>query len=172
MIELRDDRHPGLVGIGEGYPDRFYGETPATVRPKHRRRGRRAGADRRGLGRRRRDGPGDRPQRRRKALLDIALHDLAGKVAGVLVHELPASRPSCCRPTSRSIDEPAVLAERASRASRFPALKIKVGGAADIETIRAVRGVYDGPIRVDANTAWRLDEAVACCPSSSTSAWS
>ena len=57
-----------------------------------------------------------------------------------------------------------MVAERASRASRFPALKIKVGGAADIETIRAVRGVYDGPIRVDANTAWRLDEARAMLP--------
>ena len=31
VIELRDDRFPGIVGVGEGYPDRFYGETPATT---------------------------------------------------------------------------------------------------------------------------------------------
>jgi L-alanine-DL-glutamate epimerase-like enolase superfamily enzyme len=31
IIELRDHRHPGVVGIGEGYPDRFYGETAATI---------------------------------------------------------------------------------------------------------------------------------------------
>src|ERR1043165_3771923 len=31
VVELRDDRHPGLVGVGEGYPDKFYGETPATM---------------------------------------------------------------------------------------------------------------------------------------------
>ena len=31
VIELRDDRYPGIVGLGEGYPDRFYGETPATL---------------------------------------------------------------------------------------------------------------------------------------------
>src|SRR5207249_2875640 len=31
IAELRDDRFPGLVGMGEGYPDRFYGETPATM---------------------------------------------------------------------------------------------------------------------------------------------
>jgi L-alanine-DL-glutamate epimerase-like enolase superfamily enzyme len=32
VIELRDDRFPGVVGLGEGYPDRFYGETPETMR--------------------------------------------------------------------------------------------------------------------------------------------
>ena len=31
IVELRDDRFPGLVGVGEGYPDRFYGETPETM---------------------------------------------------------------------------------------------------------------------------------------------
>src|SRR5207247_8765152 len=31
VVELRDDRYPGIVGVGEGYPDRFYGETPATM---------------------------------------------------------------------------------------------------------------------------------------------
>ena len=62
------------------------------------------------------------------------------------------------------IDEPAVVAERAARAARFPALKIKVGGEADLETLRAVRGVYDGPIRVDANTGWTLDGAIELLP--------
>ena len=31
VVELHDDRYPGLVGVGEGYPDRFYGETPETM---------------------------------------------------------------------------------------------------------------------------------------------
>ncbi|HYL40656.1 MAG TPA: hypothetical protein VET90_05040, partial [Candidatus Binatus sp.] len=31
IVELRDDRHPDVVGLGEGYPDRFYGETPDTM---------------------------------------------------------------------------------------------------------------------------------------------
>ncbi|HEU4571215.1 MAG TPA: hypothetical protein VFR93_00895, partial [Candidatus Limnocylindrales bacterium] len=26
--ELRSSRRPDLVGLGEGYPDAFYGETP------------------------------------------------------------------------------------------------------------------------------------------------
>src|SRR6185295_17101855 len=31
VVELHDERYPGIVGVGEGYPDRFYGETPATM---------------------------------------------------------------------------------------------------------------------------------------------
>ena len=55
------------------------------------------------------------------------------------------------------IDEPAVVAERARRAADFPALKIKVGGPSDLETLEAVRAVFAGPIRVDANTGWTPD---------------
>ena len=31
VIELRDDRLPGLVGVGEGFPDHYYGETAETI---------------------------------------------------------------------------------------------------------------------------------------------
>ena len=31
IVELRSDRLPGLVGLGEGYPDAYYGETLATM---------------------------------------------------------------------------------------------------------------------------------------------
>ncbi|HET9344621.1 MAG TPA: dipeptide epimerase [Candidatus Limnocylindrales bacterium] len=169
VIELRDDRHPGLVGIGEGYPDRFYGETPATVQavlpllveavrePELTADGLAAAAAAMDRAIAHNGGA--------KCAVDIALHDLAGKVAGVPVHEL-LGLSTDLPPTDFTIgiDEPAVVAERAARASRFPALKIKVGGEADLATLRAVRDVYAGPIRVDANTAWRLDEAVAMLP--------
>jgi L-alanine-DL-glutamate epimerase-like enolase superfamily enzyme len=100
-----------------------------------------------------------------KCALDIALHDLAGKVASLPVHRLIGLLDDI-PPTDYTIgiDEPAVVAERAARAARFPALKIKVGGADDLETLRAVRGVFDGPIRVDANTGWTLDEAIGLLP--------
>ena len=62
------------------------------------------------------------------------------------------------------IDEPAVVAERARRAADFPALKIKLGGPADLATLEAVRAVYAGPIRVDANTGWTPEGAVALLP--------
>jgi L-alanine-DL-glutamate epimerase-like enolase superfamily enzyme len=57
-----------------------------------------------------------------------------------------------------------VVAERAARAAHFPALKIKVGGPADLATLEAVRAVFAGPIRVDANTGWRPDDAEALLP--------
>ena len=162
IVEVRSDDHPGLVGYGEGFPDAYYGETVETIgavlpllvaavgdvelsaaglalaaaamdtRIAHH------GAA--------------------KCALDIALHDLAGKSLGVPVHGLlglPAEIP----PTdfTLGIDEPTVVAERAARAVRFPALKIKLGGPADVETLAAVRAVYAGPLRVDANTAWTLE---------------
>ena len=100
-----------------------------------------------------------------KCAIDIALHDFAGKVLGIPVHEL-IGLPSAIPPTdfTLGIDEPAVVAERATRASGFPALKIKVGGPQDLATLRAVRGVYDGPIRVDANTGWTRDDAERLLP--------
>ena len=36
------------------------------------------------------------------------------------------------------IDEPAVVADRARRAVDFPALKLKVGGPTDLETVRGL----------------------------------
>jgi L-alanine-DL-glutamate epimerase-like enolase superfamily enzyme len=97
-----------------------------------------------------------------KCAIDIALHDLVGKRLGIPIRELLAM-PAEVPPTDFTIgiDEPAVVAERARRAADFPALKIKVGGPDDIATLEAVRRVYDGPIRVDANTGWTLDGAVA-----------
>ena len=69
------------------------------------------------------------------------------------------------RPTTRwASTSPAVVAERALAAAHFPALKIKVGGPADIETLEAVRAVYSGALRVDANTAWQPEQAAALIP--------
>ncbi|MFL5726302.1 MAG: dipeptide epimerase [Chloroflexota bacterium] len=169
IVELRDERYPDLVGIGEGYPDRFYGETAATIvavlphlvaavgEPELTADGLLSAGD--AIGRAIAHNGGA------KCALDIALHDLAGKVAGMPVHRL-LGLSSDIPPTDFTIgiDEPAVVAQRASRAARFPALKIKVGGGADLATLGAVRGVYDGPIRVDANTGWSLDEAIGLLP--------
>ena len=83
----------------------------------------------------------------RKCALDIALHDLAGKVTGLPVHELlglSADLP----PTDFTIGiDDARDRRRARRVGppTFPALKIKVGGPADLATLEAVRAVFDGP---------------------------
>jgi L-alanine-DL-glutamate epimerase-like enolase superfamily enzyme len=100
-----------------------------------------------------------------KCAIDIALHDFAGKVLGIPVHEL-IDLPADIPPTDFTIgiDEPAIVAQRAARAADFPALKIKCGGPQDLETLRAVREVYGGPIRVDANTGWSRDDAERLLP--------
>ena len=100
-----------------------------------------------------------------KCALDIAVHDFAGKVLGLPVHRL-LDLPSAIPPTDFTvgIDEPDVVAERAARAADFPALKIKLGGPQDLETLRAVRRVFTGPIRVDANTGWTRDDAERLMP--------
>ncbi|HEY7970146.1 MAG TPA: dipeptide epimerase [Candidatus Limnocylindrales bacterium] len=169
IVELRDDRFPGIVGIGEGYPDRFYGETTETIaavlplllgaigEPEPTSAGLDAA-----------NAAMDRAIAHHggaKCAIDIAVRDLLGQVADESVGEMLGVTGEA-PPTdfTLGLDEPAVVAERARRAARFPALKIKVGGAADLATLEAVRAVHDGPLRVDANTGWQPEEAIELVP--------
>ncbi|HET9084635.1 MAG TPA: dipeptide epimerase [Candidatus Limnocylindrales bacterium] len=169
VIELRDDRLPGIVGLGEGYPDRFYGETPetmATVMPMLLEAIGEPALDPEGVDAAARTmSVAIRGHGAARCALDIALHDLVAKALGVSVHGLRGLSPDV-PPTdfTLGLDDPSIVAERAKRAADFPALKIKVGGPADLATLRAVRDVYPGPIRVDANTGWTRDDAVALLP--------
>ena len=169
VIELRDDRLPDIVGLGEGYPDRFYGETPetmATVMPLLLEAIGEPNLDVAGVDAAARAmAMAIRGHGAARCAIDIALHDLVGKATSVSVHALrglSADLP----PTdfTLGLDEPSIVAGRARRAADFPALKIKCGGPADLATLRAVRDVYDGPIRVDANTGWTRDDALALLP--------
>ncbi len=169
VVELHDDRFPGVVGLGEGYPDRFYGdsvETMAAVFPlllaavgelEPTADGLRGAGERMAAAIRWNGGA--------KCAVDTALHDLVGKVTGEPVHRL-LGLSTAIPPTdfTLGLDEPAVVAGRARRAGGFPALKIKCGGPADLATLEAVREVYDKPIRVDANTGWTPDVARALMP--------
>jgi o-succinylbenzoate synthase len=101
------------------------------------------------------------------AAVDLALHDLTGKVGGEPVWRLlgaPRARPVRCNATLPAGD-PQHLAELAAAWTErgFQTLKLKVGLPRDSETVAAVREAV-GPaarIRVDANGAWRAAEAVA-----------
>jgi L-Ala-D/L-Glu epimerase len=180
VAELRDesDGPDGPVGLGEGYPDSYYGDTPETmaavapllldalgsIEADLRSRSvvdvRAALEDAEGL-----MSAAIGHHGAIKCAIDIALHDLAGKRLGLPVRDL-IDFPGELPPTdfTLGIDAPAVVAQRATRAAAFPALKIKVGGPADVETLEAVRAVYAGPIRVDANTGWTAEGAVALLP--------
>jgi L-Ala-D/L-Glu epimerase len=169
VVELRDDRFPGHVGIGEGYPDRFYGDTVATMEAvfpllvdavgeiEPTPAGLAAAGGRMAAAIAHHGGA--------KCALDIALHDLVGKVTGTSIADLlDLHGPIPPTDFTLGLDEPSVVAGRAERAARFPALKIKCGGPEDRATLEAVRAVYGGPIRVDANTGWQPAAAVALLP--------
>ena len=169
VVELTDTRYPDLRGVGEGFPDAYYGETPETMAALFPLLLEAVGEPALSV-----DGLGQaadamdariRHHGAAKCAIDIALHDLAAQVAGMSLHRflgLGADIP----PTDFTIglDRPDVVAERARRAARFPALKIKVGGPDDLATLEAVRAVYGGPLRVDANTGWTPDDAVRLLP--------
>ncbi len=176
-VSTADDRAAGRSGLGEGFPDTYYGENPDTmaavlpllleaVEPFEERLGGAMAETRDALaGASWAMDEAIRHHGAAKCALDIALHDLAARRLGVPLHallDLPAAIP----PTDFTIgiDTPEVVGQRAARATRFPALKIKVGGAADLQTLEAVRAVYHGPIRVDANTGWVPEQAVRLVP--------
>lgn len=100
------------------------------------------------------------------AAVDIALHDLAAKGAGMpLWRFLGASvgDPVKCNATLPAAN-PATLRGLAERwlAEGFDTFKLKVGLPGDVAQVATVRGLV-GPearIRVDANGAWTVDEAV------------
>jgi L-Ala-D/L-Glu epimerase len=179
LAELRDeaDGPGGPIGIGEGYPDAYYGETPETMAAlapllldaiEPIEAGLRGGLTDVRSALETAEGLMASAIGHHGALkcaIDIALHDLAGKRLGIPVRELLGVDGEL-PPTdfTLGIDAPAVVAERARRAADFPALKIKVGGPADLETLEAVRAVFGGPIRVDANTGWTPEGAVAMLP--------
>jgi L-Ala-D/L-Glu epimerase len=175
IVELRNDAWPDLVGYGEGYPDAYYGETLETIgvvlplllaaiEPDELEV---TAVDGAALSER----IGERFEATiahhgaAKCALDTAVHDLVGKHLGLPVHRL-LGLSSAIGPTDFTIgiDDPEVVAARAARATRFPALKIKVGGPSDLETLEAVRRVFDGPIRVDANTAWTPEQGARLIP--------
>ncbi|HEX5465638.1 MAG TPA: dipeptide epimerase [Candidatus Limnocylindrales bacterium] len=174
IVELED--RSGRVSLGEGYPDAYYGETPETI------------AAVLPLLLRSLDPLGPIPDTAyeaqawlagaaevfdaaiahngaAKCALDICLHDLAGQQLSLGLPELLGT-PRELPPTDFTIgiDEPAAVARRAAAASRFPALKIKLGGPDDLPTLEQVRAVYGGPIRVDANTGWDLPAALELLP--------
>jgi len=100
-----------------------------------------------------------------KAALDAALHDWIGQRLGVPVWRLLGLSPEA-PPTSYTIAIDSVdgTRERVRRASEFRALKVKVGGAEDLERLEAVREESDVPLRVDANEGWTLDSARELMP--------
>jgi L-Ala-D/L-Glu epimerase len=91
-----------------------------------------------------------------RCALDIAFHDLAAKLAGLSVGEFLGVGGRELPPTSVTVAIADLdhMVERAKALSDHAALKMKVGFDGDVKAVEAVRGVYDGRIRIDANEGW------------------
>jgi L-Ala-D/L-Glu epimerase len=163
IVRLVDD--DGVEGFGEAAPNRYYGESVATViaalgqfKPALER------ADpfaiesiEAHIGRMLRGNASA------KSAISAALHDLIGKKLGLPVYKVWGLDPSTTPQSSFTIaiadnDE---LERRVTEAADYPILKIKLGTDRDMEIVRIVRNAAPRKrLRVDANAAWTPKHAV------------
>jgi L-Ala-D/L-Glu epimerase len=161
FVELELD---GIVGYGEASPQEVYGESVESAAAFLDGVEELLGDDPFALEeieRRLAERPGEMAA---KAAIDSALHDLCGKLANQPVWRL-LGFDRTGPPTSWTIwlGDPDDMARRAERVGdRFRRLKLKLGArdGADVERVRAVRGVTALPLQVDVNEYWELDEAL------------
>ena len=94
-----------------------------------------------------------------KASIDIALHDLVGKIIGAPWHKIWGLNKYAVPDTTFTIgiDTDDVVREKTREAisGGFKILKIKVGGEHDKRMIEAIRSITDLPLAVDVNQGWR-----------------
>jgi len=148
-------RWNGIEGLGEVAPSSRYGEDVDTVT---------AALAAHPLG----DSPyridallaGLPPQAR--CALDIALYDLIGKDLDRPLWQLFGLDPAGTPRTSFTIGIAPidVMVEKTRAVGTHPVIKVKLGAGSEIDTIAALRAVYSGTIRVDANEGWTPESAV------------
>lgn len=91
-----------------------------------------------------------------KAAIDIALHDLDGKLQNKPCWQLQGSDPDKMPVTSFTIgiDTEQVIIEKVKEAAGLKVIKVKLGRDTDKELIQIIRKVTDVPLYVDANQGW------------------
>lgn len=157
------------VGVGEGAPQDYYGETGDTAVRFCRELDGLLGDDPFALEQITAllaERPGNMAA---KSAIDAAVHDLVGKLVGQPVWRfLGVSRSSPPTAFTISLADPDVMARDAERAARRPFrwFKLKVGGrdGDDLARVAAVRSVTPLPLSIDVNEAWSADEAIAALP--------
>ncbi len=95
-----------------------------------------------------------------KASIDIALHDLLGKIqnrsCSKIYNLLSAQLPLTS--FTIGIDNEDVIKQKVSEADEFKILKIKLGTDKDKQIINLIRQLTDKPLYVDANQGWDKKE--------------
>lgn len=91
-----------------------------------------------------------------KAGIDIALHDLEGKLLNKPCWQLLGSDPAIMPLTSFTIgiDTPEVIIQKVKEAPDCKIIKVKLGRDSDKDLINTIRSVTNLPLFVDANQGW------------------
>lgn len=101
-----------------------------------------------------------------KAAVDIALHDLTGKIMNQPWHRIWGLNKNLapCTSFTIGIDTEEVVRQKVAEASPYRVLKVKMGLDNDKETVEVIRSMTDVPICVDANQGWTSkEEALEMC---------
>jgi L-alanine-DL-glutamate epimerase-like enolase superfamily enzyme len=102
-----------------------------------------------------------------KASVDIALHDLLGKIMGKPWYKIWGLNPDNCPNTSYTISydkDPNEMRTKIEEVSPFKVVKVKMGLDHDKEIVEALRKYTDVPICVDANQGWNnKEQALEMC---------
>ena len=163
VVRIVDD--DGIEGLGEAAPNRYYGESIATVVAALEQFAPVLGsanswsleAIEASLNRTLR-GNGSA-----KSAVSAALHDIVGKRVGVPVHKLWGLDAADAGESSFTIGiaDNDGLRQRVADAEQYPILKVKLGTDRDTEIVRIVRDAAPSKrLRVDANAAWTSSHAV------------
>lgn len=92
-----------------------------------------------------------------KASVDIALHDLIGKIMGQPWYNIWGLDKNKTPNTSFTIgiDKSEVVKQKTKEAAEYKILKVKLGRETDKEMIETIRSVTNTPITVDVNQGWK-----------------
>lgn len=95
-----------------------------------------------------------------KAAVDIALHDVLGKLMGQPFYKIWGLNPDLIPPTSYTIgiDTEDMIRKKVAEAQQFKILKVKLGLDTDKIIIDTIRSVTDVPLCADVNQGWKNKE--------------
>ena len=95
-----------------------------------------------------------------KAAVDIALHDVLGKLMGQPFYKIWGFNPDLIPPTSYTIgiDTEDMIRKKVAEAQQFKILKVKLGLDTDKMIIDTIRSVTDVPLCADVNQGWKNKE--------------
>jgi len=95
-----------------------------------------------------------------KAAIDIALHDLHGKIENKSCYQFFGADPENMPLSSVTIgmDVPQIVLQKVKEAELAHVLKVKLGSKADKVLIETIRSVSNKPLYVDANQGWTNKE--------------